>query len=127
MATKDCRNFDKCDAPMCPLDGCSGPWYPLDDEICKSRTHGNIDWVLNQKKIANKTVNGYTYYTIRMLERNCKITKGITGLDPDLTIDKEEREVEKWLKKHPEKKEKTKEEKDEIRNRLNQGLSMPKK
>jgi hypothetical protein len=57
-----------------------------------------------------------------MLEQNCKISKGIMGLNPDLTLDRIEREEEKWLKKHPEKKEKTQEEKEEIRKRFNRGL-----
>lgn len=45
-----------------------------------------------------------------MLNRNCKVGTGMTGLNPDIT---EEPQLIAWLKKHPQKKHFTKK-KDKI-------------
>lgn len=96
-----CRHFDSCSASLCPLD----PehlkveiWYP-DEEICKLRTVPN--WVRIQRKIAKKTKDKNTYYTYEMLNRNCRIGRGMVGLNPDKS---EEPQLKDWLKKHPQKK-----------------------
>jgi len=96
-----CRHFDSCSASLCPLD----PeylkieiWYP-DEEICRLKTVPN--WVKIQKKIAKKTKDKNTYYTYEMLNRNCKVGTGMTGLNPDKP---EELQLIAWLEKHPQKK-----------------------
>ena len=96
-----CRHFDSCSASLCPLD----PehlkieiWYP-DEEICRLKTVPN--WVKIQKKISKRTKDNNKYYTYKMLNQNCKICRGILGLNPDKP---EEPQLEDWLKKHPQKK-----------------------
>ena len=103
MASPQCPKFDVCNAPLCPMDEESlshGIWYP-DEEICKRKAFANMDWIKRQKKIAKKAKRMDRYFTFEMLKRNCVITKGIEGLDPDKP---EEPQLKKWFKKHPEKK-----------------------
>lgn len=103
-----------CSAPMCLFDPmverCC--WYP-DDEVCKKNFPP--DWVKNQKKIRAKTRNVNTYYTFKMLNRNCIIGKGIVGVDPDRP---EESQEKSWLKRHPVKRTLTEEEKETLRERF---------
>jgi len=96
-----CRHFDYCSAALCPLDPEHlkiGIWYP-DEEICRLRTVP--DWVRIQKKISKRTKDNNTYYTYEMLNRNCRVGRGMLGLNPDKS---EEPQLEDWLKKHPPKK-----------------------
>ena len=76
----------------------SGIWYP-EEEICRLKKI--TDWIKQQKKIAKKTKEKDTYYTYEMLNRNCKVGNGMTGLNPDKP---KESQLEDWLKKHPSKK-----------------------
>ena len=99
--SNQCRHFDSCSTSLCPLD----PeyleveiWYP-DEEICRLKTVPN--WVKIQKKIAKKTKDKNTYYTYEMLNRNCKVGTGMTGLNPDKP---EELQLIAWYNKHPQKK-----------------------
>lgn len=96
-----CRHFDSCGASLCPLDTERLKieiWYP-DEEICRLKTVPN--WVKIQRKISKRTKDNNKYYTYKMLNRNCKVGKGMTGLNPDKP---EEPQLEDWLKKHPPKK-----------------------
>lgn len=96
-----CRHFDYCSASLCPLDSeplKTGIWYP-DEEICRLKSVPN--WVKIQKKITKKTKDKNTYYTYEMLNRNCKVGTGMTGLNPDKP---EELQLIAWLEKHPQKK-----------------------
>ena len=96
-----CRHFDYCSASLCPLDSeplKTGIWYS-DEEVCRLKSVPN--WVKIQKKIAKKTKDKNTYYTYEMLNRNCKVGTGMTGLNPDKS---EELQLIAWLEKHPLKK-----------------------
>jgi hypothetical protein len=115
MRPEDCPRFDSCSAPICPLAGDGDIWY-ADEPICSLQEFCHSDWIKNQHKIAKITRDLDTYYTLRMLQRNCIIGKGISGLDPDETDIDDERAVTNWLKKHPEKKEISAERKEIIRN-----------
>ncbi len=113
-----CPYFSKgCNAPICPEDPESmecGIWYP-DEEICKRKDYAQEVWVRNQRKIKRKTQNADTYYTFKMLKRNCVIAKGITGIDPDKPA---EPQIKTWFKKHPERKPLTEEQREAIRERF---------
>jgi len=101
FAPEQCRHFDYCNASLCPLDVKHlkiGAWYP-DENICRLKTVPN--WVKIQKKIAKKTKDENTYYTYEMLNRNCRVGKGMTGINPDKP---EKPQLRAWLKKHPRKK-----------------------
>jgi hypothetical protein len=118
MEAKDCKRFDRCNANLCPMDSKSleeGTWMP-DEEICTLREYCQTDWIRNQKKIARKTRDFDSYYTVRMLEQNCIVGKGISGVDPDHDYADREKDVVKWLKAHPEKPKMSKEKKERLRN-----------
>jgi hypothetical protein len=128
MEGKDCKRFDGCNAPLCPMKKIvvsSDIWYPY-DEICTSHEYCKLCWIRNQRKIAKKTRDIDTYYTYQMLQQNCVIAKGIAGLDPDNDISEQERDEAKWLKQHPEKRILS----EEIKNRMEEvrrGLIPPEK
>ena len=100
FSSDQCRHFDYCNAALCPLNEkyIKATWYP-DEEICRLKSVPN--WVKIQKKIAKKTKDKNTYYTYEMLNRNCKVGTGMTGLNPDKP---EELQLIAWLEKHPQKK-----------------------
>ena len=103
-----CTLYETCNTPLCPLDGSSlnGIWYP-DEEICRSRTQGNLPWMKAQRKIAKSANRTSGYFTLAMLNRNCIIRPGITGLDPN---EPEEPQLKRWLDDHPVKREMSEEE-----------------
>lgn len=94
-----CTLYETCNTPLCPLDGRSlnGIWYP-DEEICRSRVHGNLSWMKAQRKLSRVAAGGY--FTVEMLNRLVVIRKGITGLDPNLL---EEPQLRAWFQKRAEK------------------------
>jgi len=101
FGSEQCRHFDYCNAPLCPLNAkhlIIDAWYP-DEEICRLKTATN--WIRIQKKIAKKTKDKNTYYTYKMLNRNCRVGNGMIGLNPDKP---EKPQLRAWLKKHPPKK-----------------------
>ena len=100
MGTVDCKRFESCSAQICPLDGADGIWY-ADEEICLSREFSNEYWIRNQRKIAKKTRDLDSFYTLRMLQQNCIIGKGISGIDPEHDLTEMEKVVNRWLKEHP--------------------------
>jgi hypothetical protein len=88
-----------CIAPLCPLDRSSlnGIWYP-DEEICRSRTQGNLPWLKAQRRLSKIAAAGY--FTVGMLNRLVVIRKGITGLDPDIP---EQQQLRAWFQKRVDK------------------------
>ena len=101
IRSDQCRHFDYCSASLCPLDPehlKTRIWYS-DEEVCRLKSVPN--WVKIQKKIVKKTKDKNTYYTYEMLNRNCKVGTGMTGLNPDKP---EELQLIAWLEKHPQKK-----------------------
>jgi len=94
----DCKYFDSCSAPLCPkyliVDAV---WCP-DEPICQLKEIP--EWVKRQKKIAKKASFEASCFTLKMIKHNCRIVKGIKGINPDLT-NKEKKEAEKlWLNRH---------------------------
>jgi len=120
MKAKECKRFDSCSAPLCPMDENSlsnGIWYP-DEEICQLRIYCNEPWIRNQKKIARKVRNKDFYFTLEMLSRNCIITIATEGLDPDNNDLYDDLAVKRWLNKHPEKPTLSEAKKEELKSRL---------
>ena len=91
-----CGLFENCLAPLCPLDTNSlkGIWYS-DEEICRSRTHGNLTWIRAQRKIARVKASGY--FTLEMLADIRTARRGMTGLDPN---EDEQVQLRRWLDIH---------------------------
>ena len=95
----DCRYFDGCSAPLCPLDESSvshAAWFP-DEEIC--RLADSPEWVSRQKKISKKLTFESGCFTVRMLERKCRFTSGQLGVDP--AKGNPHNLEDAWLKEHP--------------------------
>jgi len=119
MAATDCKRYESCSAPFCPMNEGSlgGIWFP-EEEICRSREFSQEAWIKRQKMIAKKTGDIYPGYTYEMLQRDCIIKKGIVGIDPDIPIDEFDEAVQKWLEAHPEKKPMSEEKKAEFAKRM---------
>ena len=100
---KQCRYFDSCSAPLCPLDGdglAVGHWFP-DEEICRARKHTRgLKWVETQKKIAKKAKRVDLFFNRIMLDRDIIVRAGIEGLNPDSQTP--EKDLDRWLVAHPE-------------------------
>jgi hypothetical protein len=98
----DCKYFDGCSAPLCPKDEgiADRTWFP-DEDMC--RLADVPEWVKRQRKISKKAVMGCAlsgYFTVAMLKQDCRISKGIKGIDPDGS-DKDRAAWEAaWLKAH---------------------------
>lgn len=98
-----CKFYAGCEAPFCPLaaESYRGILYP-GEEICRSRSQGNLSWIQAQRRLIKANAGGY--FTMAMLERDCILKTGIRGLDPD----KEEKpQLQDWMRKHPRKKQVT--------------------
>lgn len=109
---KDCRYFDTCSAPLCPLDVESlecGLWYPEEDVCRKS----GIDWIRKQRRIKNKTNSPDKYFTHKMLIHNCRIST--CGINPANDRHKEEK---KWISDHPVKKQISEKKRKELSERM---------
>jgi hypothetical protein len=117
LETRPCSKYEDCSCQICPYFGYSGEWFP-DEEICNSREFSHELLVRQMKKIAKKVKNTDFYFTYEMLKHDCIITAATEGIDPNTDPSLRETLVNRWLKKHPEKKAKTKEELELLRNRL---------
>jgi hypothetical protein len=95
----DCRYFDGCSAPLCPKDKGAGncSWFP-DEDIC--RLADVPEWVKRQKRVSRKAVPG-GYFTLAMLKQDCRISKGMKGVDPDGTDAERAADEAAWFKAHP--------------------------
>ncbi len=92
MTSEQCRSFETCEAPLCPLEDCSNYiWYP-DEAVCKLR-RVIPDWVKKQRRIVKVGAPPDNYFTVEMLNVLNQIRKGITGANPD-----DEEGESKWLR-----------------------------
>ena len=106
MSAHKCKYFNRCSAPLCPLDGGSlggGIWYP-DEEICHLKEFQGLRWVQNQKRLQKMARKGLVsvegYFTAEMLDNEIIFRKGMRGLDPDRPLDEEREQLERWLEKY---------------------------
>jgi len=103
MIPADCRFYESCSAPLCPLEPASlerGIWYP-DEAICQSRRFNSLVWVRQQGKIAKCASRMDRYFHPLMLQKRCTVKPGIVGLDPD---QEEGPQLQRWLDGHQERK-----------------------
>jgi len=90
-----CSLWDKCNAPLCPLDRKSlkyGLWY-TDEDICSKRAYQNKPWIQNQRYLKNKKVEGY--FTYEMLKIPLTDKDDIWGIDPNIS---QKSQLKKWMK-----------------------------
>ncbi|MGC9123755.1 MAG: hypothetical protein ACP5IB_06805 [Thermoplasmata archaeon] len=103
MIPEKCPYFGRCNAPICPMDPSKerAVWYP-DEEICKNREFKDMDLIITQKKIAkiNKRHEVQGLFTFAMLNRPLRVSKGISGINEDLSIEEFERAERSWIQKH---------------------------
>jgi hypothetical protein len=95
----DCKYFDGCSAPLCPKDekAAAGTWF-ADEDIC--RLADVPAWVKRQRKVSRKAALG-GYFTLAMLEHDCRITQRTKGIDPDGTDKERAADEAAWFKAHP--------------------------
>jgi hypothetical protein len=76
-----CPHFSTCSAPLCPdvstLD--SAAWFP-GEEVCKRE---GIAFAAVQRRIMRAGIGSETCFTVSMLRRKVKVSKGLRGLDPE--------------------------------------------
>jgi hypothetical protein len=99
---EDCRRFEECSAPLCPLDENlrKRVWF-ADEPICRSKNHGGgRQWMVSQRKVKKKSADPTTCYTLEMLDRHFIVKKGIVGVDPDSKDFPGA--VRKWIQQRPE-------------------------
>lgn len=120
MEIEKCPKFNTCSAPLCPLDlnvekYC---WFP-DEAICNRKYIPR--WAKNQRKIKKKAKDKNSYFVYAMLNRNCRVKKGITGLNPNKA---EAPQLKRWLKEHPAKRVLTEKEKQVFRERITKNIKL---
>jgi hypothetical protein len=95
----DCKYFDGCSAPLCPKDEgvADRTWFP-DEDTC--RLICVPEWVKRQRKVSRKAARG-GYFTLAMLKQDCRICKGMKGIDPDGTDKERAADETAWFKAHP--------------------------
>jgi hypothetical protein len=96
----DCKYFDGCSAPLCPKDGgiAGRAWFP-DEDIC--RLADVPEWVKRQRKVAKKSSFEGGYFTAAMLKHECRISRGMKGIDPNGDDRERARDEAAWFKAHP--------------------------
>ena len=95
----DCKYFDGCSAPLCPKDeGAADRTWFSDEDIC--RLADVPEWVKRQRKVSKKAAPD-GYFTLAMLNHDCRINKGMKGIDPDGTDRERAADEVAWFKAHP--------------------------
>jgi hypothetical protein len=95
----DCKYFDGCSAPLCPKDeDIADRYWFADEDIC--RLADVPAWVKRQRRVSRKAaMDGY--FILAMLEQDCRISKGMKGIDPDGTDKERAADEAAWFKAHP--------------------------
>jgi hypothetical protein len=95
----DCKYFDGCSAPLCPKDeGVADRTWFADEDIC--RLADVPKWVKRQRKVSRRAMPD-GYFTVAMLKHECRINKGMKGIDPDGTDRERAADEAAWFKVHP--------------------------
>jgi hypothetical protein len=99
----DCAYFDGCSAPLCPRDeGIAERAWFADEDIC--RLAAVPEWVKRQRKVSRQAALGSSpsgYFTLAMLKQDCRICKGIKGIESDGTDQERAAGETAWFKAHP--------------------------
>jgi hypothetical protein len=86
-------------SPLCPKDEgiADRTWFP-DEDTC--RLADVPEWIRRQRKVSRKAAPG-GYFTLAMLKQDCRISKGMKGIDPDGTDRERADDEAAWFKAHP--------------------------
>ncbi|MCD5401313.1 hypothetical protein LR013_01785 [candidate division NPL-UPA2 bacterium] len=116
---ESCTRGESCSAPLCPLLSKTElekyVWYP-DEEVC--RDEPPPAWIKRQRRIAKKVRDVEKYFTKDMLAHTCRITEALYGIDPNLPLSQEAREIKDWFTKRPKLSELSEMEKEKRRQKL---------
>jgi len=117
-ARNECRYYDSCSAPFCPLDTVTNGnavWFP-DEEICI--VNEPPYWVERQVKLSKRTKDRDTCYTFGMVKWRCMIKKNINGIESPDTLPKQKKAERVWMVAHKLKKPLSMKEREERCKRL---------
>ncbi len=84
--SQNCSIFTRCSAPICPLCLNGGEIFFADEPICSK--HGMVKlfpWIKTQRKLAKKSEQNHEigYFTLEMLTKIRKVSRGTAGMNPD--------------------------------------------
>ena len=105
---KECRHFNDCSAPLCPVAMNTRAVWLSEDDICRRHDFKDSIIIRNQRKIKRKSGDPSRYFNYKMLSMEFIIRKGILGIDQDVPESLKgnqslklyaERE-KSWFKKH---------------------------
>ncbi|MEM0142392.1 MAG: hypothetical protein QXL94_00355 [Candidatus Parvarchaeum sp.] len=72
---RECPFFERCNAPVCPVDN-EGTWY-YDEDICKNSDFNNEKIIRTQKSLRKYKAEGiFTRDLLMKIQRVRKTTKG---------------------------------------------------
>jgi hypothetical protein len=84
---------------LCPKDeGIADRTWFADEDIC--RLADAPDWGRRQRKVSRKAASGGCFI-LAMLKQDCRISKGMKGVDPDGTDRERAAGEAAWFKAHP--------------------------
>jgi hypothetical protein len=86
MEMKECRYYQGCEAPICPLDEKTRDIaiFYKDEDICRNMEYEGERWRINQFRLRNNPkVSIDNYFTLAMLSKIQTISSKIKGINPD--------------------------------------------
>ena len=105
MDKKTCPHFDKCGAPLCPLEDDKGLGWFKDEPVCNRYSKATFTvphWLTTQRKIAKRSADfDHGYFTRKMMDRHIMVRAGTRGLNPNHALTTEAQRVSEWILKHP--------------------------
>lgn len=86
-AITECKHFETCEAPLCPLDDNldSCIWYS-DEEICRSSIFKKLQWIRIQKRLRKRQVSADGFFTKFRLNTMYACSPQTKGANPDSRI-----------------------------------------
>lgn len=127
MDTESCSYSERCECPLCPLMADQSQIWYSEDAICKNPEFYVV--TRSMKKLKRKAAQGY--FTLKILDRDFTIRRGIVGVNPDPpdTIKNPDKRYDskekKWILAHPEKKQLSEHEIEKRRLRMKSIRKMP--
>ena len=104
MTRKNCPHYDGCSAPLCPMlsddENRKGLWYPgCRRNLQTKKKSSRLGEAAKERLLPRfnlKTMG--TYFNLDMLKVPFRVTKQVKGLDPDLDIEDEPKQLKAWFK-----------------------------
>ena len=81
---KECRHFNDCSAPLCPVAMNTRAVWLSEDDICRRHDFKDSIIIRNQRKIKRRSGDSSRYFNYKMLSMEFIIRKGILGIGSDV-------------------------------------------